>query len=38
MNIKNVVTAEPDIFEWEFNENMDFVFLGTDGIFDVLSN
>lgn len=31
-------TAKPEIFEKELDENIDFVFLGSDGIFDVLSN
>ena len=36
--IRNVVTSEPEVFEFEFKENMDFVFLASDGIYDVLSN
>ena len=38
VQIHDVVSSWPDILEKEFDESMDFVFLGTDGIFDVLSN
>ena len=33
-----MVSSVPDIFEKEYKENMDFVFIASDGIFDVLSN
>ena len=33
-----MVTSEPDIIEKEYSDQMDFVFLATDGIYDVLSN
>ena len=36
--IHDVVTSEPEIFEHEYKENMDFVFIASDGIYDVLSN
>ena len=35
---KGVVIAEPDIREFELNENYNFMVIGCDGIFDVLSN
>lgn len=38
VEIHDVVTSRPDVIEKDFDDSMDFVFLGTDGIFDVLSN
>lgn len=38
VKIHDVVTPRPDVIEKDFDDQMDFVFLGTDGIFDVLSN
>ena len=35
---KNVVVALPDITEIELNNEFNFIILGCDGIFDVLSN
>mgnify|MGYP002528915130 CR=1 FL=1 len=35
---KNVVVALPDITEIELNDEFNFIILGCDGIFDVLSN
>ena len=35
---KNVVIALPDVFEFELNEEYNFIVMGCDGIFDVLSN
>ena len=35
---KGVVAAIPDITEFELNENFNFMVIGCDGIFDVLSN
>ncbi len=34
----NVLIAEPDIISFTLNEEHDFIFLGCDGIFDVLEN
>ena len=36
--MKNVVVALPDISEIELDENYNFIVMGCDGIFDVLSN
>ncbi len=36
--MKNVVVALPDITEIELDEEFNFIVLGCDGIFDVLSN
>ena len=36
--MKNVVVALPDITEMELNNDFNFIVLGCDGIFDVLSN
>ena len=36
--MKNVVVALPDITEIELNDDFNFLVLGCDGIFDVLSN
>ena len=36
--MKNVVVALPDITEYELSEDINFIVLGCDGIFDVLSN
>ena len=36
--MKNVVVALPDITELELDEDFNFIVLGCDGIFDVLSN
>ena len=36
--MKNVVVALPDITEYELSEEINFIVLGCDGIFDVLSN
>ena len=36
--MKNVVVALPDITEIELDEDFNFMVLGCDGIFDVLSN
>ena len=36
--MKNVVAALPDITEVELNDEYNFIILGCDGIFDVLSN
>ena len=36
--MKNVVVALPDITEIELDEDFNFIVLGCDGIFDVLSN
>ena len=35
---KNVVIALPDVVEFELNEEYNFIVMGCDGIFDVLSN
>ena len=35
---KNLVTAIPDITEFDLNEDYNFIVMGCDGIFDVLSN
>ena len=35
---KNVVAALPDVVEFELNEEYNFMVIGCDGIFDVLSN
>lgn len=35
---KGVVAALPDIAEFELNEEYNFIVIGCDGIFDVLSN
>ena len=35
---KDVVTALPDVVEFELNEEHNFMVIGCDGIFDVLSN
>ena len=35
---KNVVIAVPDITEFELNDEYNFIVIGCDGIFDVLSN
>ena len=35
---KDVVIATPDIVEYELNEQYNFIVIGCDGIFDVLSN
>ena len=35
---KGVVTAMPDISEFDLNEEYNFIVIGCDGIFDVLSN
>ena len=35
---KNVVIALPDITELELNDEYNFIVIGCDGIFDVLSN
>ena len=35
---KNVVVALPDVVEFELNEEYNFIVMGCDGIFDVLSN
>ena len=32
-----IVTSEPDVFEFD-TDDLDFVFLASDGIFDVMSN
>ena len=36
--MKNVVVALPDITEIELDDEFNFLVLGCDGIFDVLSN
>lgn len=36
--IPNVVSAEPEITIFPFNDDLDYVMMGCDGIFDVLSN
>ena len=36
--LKGVVVATPDIVEYELNEQYNFIVIGCDGIFDVLSN
>ena len=36
--MKNVVVALPDITEIELDQDFNFIVLGCDGIFDVLSN
>ena len=36
--MKKVVVALPDITEYELSEEINFIVLGCDGIFDVLSN
>ena len=36
--MKNVVVALPDITEIELNDQYNFIVMGCDGIFDVLSN
>ena len=35
---KGVVVAEPDIVELDLNESYNFMMIGCDGIFDVMSN
>ena len=35
---KGVVVAEPDIVELDLNESYNFMVIGCDGIFDVMSN
>ena len=35
---KGVVVATPDIVEYELNDQYNFIVIGCDGIFDVLSN
>ena len=35
---KNLVTAIPDITEFDLNDEYNFIVMGCDGIFDVLSN
>ena len=35
---KGVVVAEPDISEFDLNDDFNFIVIGCDGIFDVLSN
>jgi len=35
---KNVVIAKPDITEFELDDDYNFIVIGCDGIFDVLSN
>ena len=35
---KGVVVASPDISEFDLNEEYNFIVIGCDGIFDVLSN
>ena len=35
---KNVVIVSPDINEFDLNEEYNFIVIGCDGIFDVLSN
>ena len=35
---KGVVVAEPDIYEMEIDNDYNFMIIGCDGIFDVLSN
>ena len=35
---KGVVVALPDVSEFDLNEGYNFIVIGCDGIFDVLSN
>ena len=35
---KGVIVPMPDIYEFELNEEFDFMVIGCDGIFDVLNN
>ena len=35
---KGVVVALPDVSEFDLNEDYNFIVIGCDGIFDVLSN
>ena len=35
---KNVVIAKPDMYEFDLDEDFNFMVIGCDGIFDVLSN
>ena len=35
---KGVIIPTPDVFEFELNNEFDFMVIGCDGIFDVLSN
>ena len=35
---KGVVVALPDLSEFDLNEDYNFIVIGCDGIFDVLSN
>ena len=34
----NVVIAEPDIFIFDIDDDMDFIILGSDGIYDKMSS
>ena len=36
--MKNVVSSSPDLFEIDFDNNISFIIIGCDGIFDVLTN
>ena len=35
---KGIVVALPDVSEFDLNEDYNFIVIGCDGIFDVLSN
>lgn len=35
---KNMISSKPDIIEIEYNPDMDFIVLGSDGVFDKVSN
>ena len=35
---KNIVIAKPDMYEFDLDEDFNFMVIGCDGIFDVLSN
>ena len=35
---KNIVIAKPDIYQFDLDEDFNFMVIGCDGIFDVLSN
>ena len=35
---KNMISSKPDIIEIEYNSDMDFIVLGSDGVFDKVSN
>lgn len=38
-NLKEVITSEPDFYKYKLdNKRIDFILIGCDGMFDVMSN